>query len=64
MMRAVVLGRRAERAYPIVNLHWTAHIVDRTTQQEYAVDSWFYDNSQPAFIYPLQDWLKGASPDV
>jgi len=58
-----VLGR-VERAPLIVNVHWAAHIVDRTTGQEYAVDSWFYDNGWPAVIYPLQDWLKGASPDV
>lgn len=28
------------------------------------VDSRFYDNGQPAVIYPLPDWLRGASPDV
>jgi len=58
-----VLGR-VERAPLIVNEHWAARIMDRATQQEYAVDSWFYDNGHPAVIYPLQDWLKGASPDV
>ena len=56
-----VLGR-VERAPLIVNEHWAARIMDRTTQQEYAVDSWFYDNGQPAVVYPLQDWLSGASP--
>lgn len=53
-----------ERAPLIVNVHWAAHIMDRTTRQEYAVDSWFHDNGQPAVIYPLQDWLSGASPNV
>lgn len=53
---------RVERAPLIVNVHWAAHIMERTTRQEYAVDSWFYDNGQPAVVYPLQDWLSGASP--
>lgn len=53
-----------QRAPLIINLHRAARILDRTTRQEYAVDSWFYDNGQPAAIYPLQDWLRGASPDV
>lgn len=52
-----------ERAPMLLNAHWAAHILDRTDQQEYAVDSWFYDNGLPAVIYPLQDWLRGASPN-
>ena len=30
----------------------------------FAVDSWFVDNGQPAVILPLEDWKKGAGPDV
>ena len=32
--------------------------------RRYVVDSWFVDNGQPAIILPLEDWLKGAGPDV
>jgi hypothetical protein len=30
----------------------------------FAVDSWFVDNGQPAVILPLDEWKKGAGPDV
>ncbi len=30
----------------------------------FAVDSWFVDNGEPAVILPLDDWKKGAGPDV
>lgn len=64
LLRFHTVLKRVERASLIFNVHWAAHILDITTRQEYAVDSWFYDNGHPAVIYRLQDWLKGASPDV
>lgn len=64
LLRFHTVLKRVERAPLIFNVHWAAHILDITTRQEYAVDSWFYDNGRPAVIYPLQDWLKGACPDV
>lgn len=30
----------------------------------FVVDSWFVDNGQPAVILPLDEWKKGAGPDV
>ncbi|MDR2837916.1 MAG: hypothetical protein LBV49_05000 [Azonexus sp.] len=30
----------------------------------FAVDSWFVDNGQAAVILPLEEWKKGAGPDV
>jgi len=53
-----------KRAPFMVIEHWSAHIVEIDTQQEFAVDSWFFDNGQPAAIYNLEDWMRGASPDV
>lgn len=32
--------------------------------ERYVVDSWFVDNGQPAVILPLEEWKKGAGPDV
>ncbi|MDR0777521.1 MAG: hypothetical protein LBE81_12940 [Azonexus sp.] len=32
--------------------------------ERFVVDSWFVDNGQPAVILPLDDWKKGAGPDV
>ena len=44
--------------------HWAARIRDRETQRVYAVDSWFFDNGQPAAVLPVEDWLAGRTPRV
>lgn len=31
---------------------------------QFVVDSWFVDNGKPAVILPLEEWNKGAGPDV
>ena len=47
----------------IVAVHGAARIRDRGTQQAYAVDSWYFDNGQPAAILTIEDWLSGRRPD-
>ena len=32
--------------------------------ERYVVDSWFFDNGQPAVVMPLDSWLAGEGPDV
>lgn len=32
--------------------------------QRYVVDSWFVNNGEPAVIFPLENWMAGASPKV
>lgn len=32
--------------------------------ERYVVDSWFFDNGQPAVVMPLARWLAGESPYV
>lgn len=48
--------------------HYSAQIEDLQVladePQHYVVDSWFFDNGQPAAVMPLQDWLAGEGPDV
>ncbi|MBE0614851.1 MAG: hypothetical protein IH604_14370 [Burkholderiales bacterium] len=44
--------------------HWSAIIRERETQEVFVVDSWFFDNGQPAAVLPLDDWLAGKSPRV
>jgi hypothetical protein len=46
--------------------HWSAVIEERdgAAPARFAVDSWFVDNGQPAWVLPLEDWKKGAGPDV
>lgn len=33
-------------------------------EARYAVDSWFFDNGQPAVVLPLDRWLAGDGPDI
>ncbi len=46
----------------IFGRHSTAVIRDAESQKAYAVDSWFYDNGQPAVVLPLDLWLNGWKP--
>lgn len=52
-----------KRAPLLVNDHWAARMVEKNTGQEFAVDSWFFDNGQPAIVAPLDEWLAGAEPN-
>ena len=46
--------------------HWSAVIEEKNGGEpaRFVVDSWFVDNGQPAVILPLDEWKKGAGPDV
>jgi len=50
------------RAPLLVNDHWGARIEETSSGAQFAVDTWFLDNGQPASIFPIHDWLKGAEP--
>ena len=44
--------------------HWAARISEIRTHKEFAVDSSYFANGHPAVIFPLDEWLKGAKPNV
>lgn len=46
--------------------HYSAVIEEKSAEsaRRFVVDSWFVDNGQPAVILPLEEWKKGAGPDV
>ncbi len=54
--------------------HWSAVIEeepkmpfrdeDPLSRKRYAVDSWFYDNGQPAVVMPLEAWMDWEGPRV
>lgn len=44
--------------------HWAARIRELGTQRIYIVDSWFFDNGEPAGVYTLDDWLEARTPNV
>lgn len=52
-----------KRAPLLLNDHWAARIAEKETGREFAVDSWFLDNGQPAFVVPLEEWRNGAEPN-
>jgi len=41
--------------------HWTAVISENTTNEFYAVDSWYLDNGELTYIQPIKDWQKKRS---
>ena len=43
--------------------HYSALITDITTQKRWSVDSWFFDNGEPAVLVPESIWRSGYSPD-
>jgi hypothetical protein len=42
--------------------HWSARIAEKSSPQEYLVDSWFYDNGRPAVVIDRKTWVAGADP--
>ena len=44
--------------------HWTAVISENSTNQNFAVDSWYRDNGEPPYIQLLEDWqVKKPFPE-
>lgn len=62
------------RARLLIFEHYAAQIAERPAagggnadvaeEARYAVDSWFFDNGQPAVVLPLDRWLAGDGPDI
>ena len=48
---------RAVRQRWIFAIHWTAVVSDRDGV-DYAVDSWYGDNGEPAVVLPLEAWYR------
>lgn len=43
--------------------HRTATMIEKDSGRVYAVDSWFWDNGEPAEIVPLDKWKAGWKPE-
>ncbi|MCB6181972.1 hypothetical protein LIN78_00180 [Leeia sp. TBRC 13508] len=52
-----------ERAPLLFNYHRSASIEDTITRETYVVDDWFFDNGEPAAIFPLAAWQAGVLPE-
>ena len=63
-----VLERVLRRRFFLFD-HFSAQIEEISAEDNmgdaghYVVDSWFFDNAQPAVIMPLERWMSGESPD-
>jgi hypothetical protein len=67
-----VLERVLRRPFLVLD-HYSAQIEELSADTEadedavmarrYVVDSWFFDNGQPAIVWPLARWMTGESPN-
>lgn len=62
LLRYHVVAQTARRFRPYLYQHYTAVIRETASGRLYAVDSWFFDNGQPAVVLPLETWEKGWVP--
>lgn len=64
LLRFHAIGAIAYRGRLVdgIGPHNAATLRDIATGQEFAVDSWFHANGQPAEIAPLDDWRRGWRP--
>jgi hypothetical protein len=58
-----VLEPQARYFLGLIANHWSA-VIEASDGERYVVDSWFVNNGEPAVILPLDEWKKGAGPDV
>ncbi len=56
-------GEPERRAPWIFNVHWSAVVIEKDTEQAWVVDSWFRDNGSRPFVEQLEDWRRGAGPE-
>ncbi len=52
-----ILGRKRRGSW--FSVHWSAFIRDKTTGQEYSVDSWPEGNGKPPHIQSIDAWMAG-----
>ena len=45
--------------------HWTAVVSENSSNQKFAIDSWYRDNGEPPYIQLLKDWqVKKPFPEL
>jgi hypothetical protein len=63
LLRWHEVGADATRGYFLFGWpHTTAVIREKNSGDEYAVDSWFFDNGAEPVVIPLAQWLTGWNP--
>ena len=63
LLRWHEVGPDATRGYFLFGWpHTTATVREKSSGNEYAVDSWFFDNGAEPVIIPLKQWRDGWNP--
>jgi hypothetical protein len=44
------------------DVHWTATVIQHSTGDRWAVDSWFRPNGNLPFVSPIADWIAARKP--
>jgi hypothetical protein len=57
-----VLDTTTRGGFLIFGRHSSAVIAEKATGSRFTVDSWFYDNGEPAVVLPLRVWNNGWKP--
>lgn len=52
------------RAPLLVNVHWAALIEERDSSNQFVIDTWFRPNGEPAEVFELDAWRRGATPSA
>ena len=60
--RAALVGRNGAGKSTLMRI--LAGLTEADDGERFVVDSWFVNNGEPAVILPLDEWKKGAGPDV
>lgn len=56
------LGEPVVRDKLTVAVHWTATLIDPSTGDTWAIDSWFHPHGHLPFVSPIRDWKAGRKP--
>ena len=43
--------------------HTAVLLKDKTSNEEFIIDSWFHDNGKPAEVILLKKWKRGWKPE-
>ena len=65
LIRWHAVGPDATRGYFLFGWpHTTATMREKSSDTEYAVDSWFFDNGAEPVVIPLEQWRDGWNPSA
>jgi hypothetical protein len=55
-----VLSPQVRDMFSIVDVHWTAVVIDQTSREHWTVDSWFRPHGHLPIVLPSAEWGAGT----